>query len=177
MADYVAVPPFMVNNPELVEHMREHVRVLRHQVIHNTRLDDDGVFIGTDVGLHLNLDSVPVLLPREEVESVPMTGYIEVNERYMRYSRRRPGRFFVYAYDPNYEEYLYSLAFDGQPLELYNNFTGHFEQRQYEQGFRYFIETSDYEEMLPSLYNMTKKVLTRAHPRLEFTELGYPLLE
>lgn len=175
----MAVPPFMVKTPELVAHMREHVRVLRHQAIHNTRLDDNDRFIGTDVGLGLNFATIPVLLPREVVESVPMTGYIEVSERYMRYSEQRPGRFYVYAYDPNYAEYLYSLAFDGQPLEMYNNFTGHFEQRQYERGFRYFIEISDYEELppLPTLYNMTKKVLTRAYPRLQFTELGNPLLE
>lgn len=172
MADYVVVPPFMV--AKFAEHMRKHVRVLYNRVVYNTRLNEDDVFIGTNVGLASNLDTVPVLLPREEVESVRMTGYTEVDERYMRYSRRRPGRFFVYAYDPIYEEYLYSLAFYGYMLQLYNNFTGHFEQRQYEAGFRYYIETSEYEDMLPSFYQMARKVLTDARPGLQFTELGNP---
>lgn len=172
----VAVPPFMVTHPTLVEHMRHHVRVLYNQTVYNTRLDEHDMFVGANLHLNINFDTVPVLLPQDVVESVPMAGYTEVNQRYMRYSRHKPGRFYIYAYDPNYEKYIYSLAYYGNPLSIYNNYTNVFEQRQYEQGFRYFIETSEFKEMIPSLYNMTKKIVSSAHPRLKWTALGYPRL-
>ena len=94
--------------------------------------------------------------------------FVEVTERYMKYSRHRDHVFtvYVYMYDAFLNTHVYNFGMFHKAtntLEYHDTETRHFQRTTDLSGKRFYIEKSMYVPMLPSLSVLAKRAAVRAH--------------